>query len=221
MRRKHQLVGTAVGLAAVAALAGGCIADAGETMVIIQNQVPAEGCVVSSSVSDTYRPFGSLDASGGHGYLFTPVVQSRAETRAGDDPTRRLIAVQGATVRLEAQVGTTTFDFQDAPTEFSIPTSGSVPPGGTLGMGFDILLASHAAEIDRRLGDSDEMLILAEVVVFGKLAGSNVESDPFTYPLSACRGCLTSLIDSCLLLPGACRPFQDAGLDCSQEPSGS
>src|SRR5262245_39190620 len=95
--RRIRLYGAAA-LAALASAAGGCT-DAGGSLIIVQNQIPEDGCNIPSTPESNFRSRGRIDVRAADGYLFTPLVQSLI---AADDTgaNARVIAVQGADVEL-------------------------------------------------------------------------------------------------------------------------
>jgi hypothetical protein len=199
---------------AALARAAGCTTESGESMVILQNQVPEAGCVIPGGATPTFRSRGVIDVESGDGYVFTPVVQSRVE---GDD---RLIAVRGADVELTFPEGD--FSADEGLTRFSQAFSGTIEPGGSAGFGFIIIPRGLLDRIGDDLGSGGSMQVTAEVVVFGDLNGGDVESVPFIYPVDVCEGCLKIDNGDCGALPegfepsqgGECNLLQDAIVDC-------
>lgn len=225
MRMLHVARNLLFGLVASVSAAG-CVTNAGDVLFILQNQVPGEDCTVSPSAGDQFRPEGLIDTGASAGYFFTPVIESRATVPAGQEPSRRNVALQGADITLQL------FDengdpqsFSQAPTEFSTRFSATVEPGGTTGVGFEILKLSHLSELEGLVGDG-RWQVLAQVTVFGQLSGGDVESEPFVYPINVCSGCLEVDLGDCASLPsgfvsdqlgGICNDLQDAVLECCDD----
>jgi hypothetical protein len=199
---------------AALALAAGCTTESGESMVILHNQVPGEGCILSGDPADTFVSRGVIDVAASEGYVFTPVVESRI---ARND---RLIALRGADVELSFP-DSFSADVDEGLIRFSQAFSGTIDPLGTVGLGFVIIPRGLLDEIAGRL-NGGSVQVTAEVVVFGDLDGSDVESVPFIYPVDVCEDCLKIDRGECSALPddfeaeqgGACNPLQDDVADC-------
>ena len=210
--------------AALAALvtASGCTTDSGGSMYIVQNQVPGDDCVIAPSPGMFYSS-GVIDTNAGTGYVFTPVVKSliTASTNASNP---RVIAMRGADVDISFTAGP--FDAaeeadlrDDRLTRFSTAFSGSLSPGLSASFSF-VVVPTGLLDAIAAAGSSAQLSV--EVTVFGDLDGSDVESDPFIYPVEVCNGCL--LIDNgdCAGLGedfegeegGACNALQDRPVDC-------
>jgi hypothetical protein len=222
VRRNQNMLFVALGSATV--LAAGCV-DAGESLVILQNQVAQDGCLISGDAGGVFRGEGFIDTDSQVGYFFTPVVQSRVE--AGGDALRRLVSLEGAEISLGFQDNL--FDAGELAdlralglVNFTRRFSGSIRPGGTVGLGFDILDARLLPRLAQKVSGDSRELILARVVVFGKLSGSSIESDPFTYPITVCTGCLKQNLGDCTALPAGfepargspCGDLQDSLVQC-------
>ncbi len=237
MERNQRLVPASVQLsrrillycaAALAALvAGGCTTDAGQSLIILQNQVPDDGCIISPSASNDFRSRGIIDVQASLGYIFTPVVQSQIldDTNAS---TSRVISVGGADVEVSFPGGFFSADeeasLRDAAlTRFSESLSGSVQPDlGTTSFAFVIVPQRLLDRIGAKLSPGDSVQASANVVVFGDMDGLSVESNPFNYSVDVCNGCMKIVRGDCATLPssfepspgGECNDLQDVALEC-------
>jgi hypothetical protein len=236
MRRSHVLCALvlAVGSAGSLALGTGCVDDSADgSLVILNNQVPGDGCVISGSATGTFIPAGVIDTFADFGYVFTPVVQNFSSTEiSGTDPQRRVF-VEGANVDIHFET-TNVFDdaelamFEDEGlTRFRVPFSGSIAPNeGTAGFAFEAL-PKELLDAIREKTDGRVLTIL-DIQIVGKQGGGTVKSQVFHYPVTVCTGCLVRDVGACSGLPegfiaaqgGACNPAQDAIVDCC-EASGS
>jgi hypothetical protein len=212
--------------AALAALvtASGCTTDSGGSMLIVQNQVvEGEACDVPASRMGS-RNTGLIDTNAGDGYVFTPLVQSLIEDTSED--SERVISMRGADVEISFTSG---FDEADVSDDrlirFSSAFSGSVFPGAQSSFAFVVVQEDLLDEIAAAGGSAQ---LSVEVTVFGDLDGSDVESDPFVYPVEVCDGCLTIDRGPCAALgddfeprdTNPCNPAQDVAADCCTSDGG-
>ena len=197
----------------------GCTTDSGGSMLIVQNQVvEGEACDVPVSRMGS-RGTGRIDTNASGGYVFTPLVRSLIEDTSED--SERVISMRGADVEITFTSGT--FDEADVSNErlirFSSVFSGSVFPGAESSFAFVVVQEDLLDEI-ADAGASPHLSV--KVTVFGDLDGSDVESDPFVYPVEVCNGCLTIDQGDCAGLAddftprdsNPCNPGQDVPADC-------
>ncbi len=196
----------------------GCAADGAESMQILRNQVPGEGCSIPIAETGDFQGRGKIDVNSTTGYLFTPLIKSFVES---NDNTNRIIFVEGADVSIE-------FTGSNAPTSaltdslsFRTYISGSLTAGGATALAFDLVTADLLADLQDDVTPDNPVQLLASVTIFGDLDGSTVESNTFKYPVEICDGCLTNVLGSCVGLEasevgtgGACNLLQDGVLDC-------
>jgi hypothetical protein len=212
--------------AALAALviASGCTTDSGGSMIILRNQVPGEGCEISANESDAFYSSGIIDTNASRGYVFTPLVQSLVSL-SSDESNPRLIAMRGADVEISFPSGFLSEGEEatlrdDRLTRFSQAFSGSVRPGDFSSFSFVVVPTGLLTRLGLAAGDSVQLTV--KVSVFGDLDGSDVESDPFVYPIEVCNGCMTIDNGDCAALGegfegsegGECNVLQDVPVDC-------
>jgi hypothetical protein len=229
----------------VAALVG-CADSGGQTLVVLNNAVPDEGCVVAPSEGGLFLPSGRIDAVGvtergsSVGYLITPTIKNLADSQDDALTTERTVILQGA--KIDLVVGTHadgTALLSDAEIadlnrlnqlKFTAPFSGAIEPdGGLVGIAFELVPRGVIAAIGPKLATQETALITASFAVFGRtISGSGVEADAFVYSISVCNGCLFTDLGSCLGIPdqtypggGACNLFQDSPATCCQSSGGS
>jgi len=195
--------------------AAGCT-DSGKTLLIVQNQVAGEGCVISGSIGNTYLGRGIIDTNASIGYIFNPVIQNRATS---SKTATRVAFIEGYEVNISFPDGSVTGDFGDL-TAFSRRTSASIFPGGNAGMSFEIVPVELLQAIGLAAGDSVELV--AEVSVFGTMDGGDVESTKFAFPITVCNGCMEVNLGPCSEIAagfeaqtgGECNTLQDVPIEC-------
>jgi hypothetical protein len=207
--------------AAAASLLASACTDAGNTLIVLQNQVPGDGCTVSADRSAEFIPRGRIDAAAEDGYLFTPLVQNVATATENDN--QRILFVEGADVTLSGD-----FEADDSLTSFSQAFSGSLLPGDLASFAFIIVPEQLVRDLGEALPDNGEIAVNAEITVFGNVDGGDIESQPYKYTVDVCDGC--TLIDNgpCTAIPaefegstgGACQPLQDGQIDCCTSSDG-
>ena len=208
---------------------------------IVHNQVPQEGCVVSSQRGNAYRGDGRLDValvsdSASTAYSIYALLQNdlpAVTTEGAPQPNR--LTIKGFHVEIELAAGAPAlarqvFDGIAADPAlagllaYDEPTSGTLEPGGNLSSG----VGAFPAEIARRLLGSGVFDATPEVQVTIRLRAlasrqtGDISSTEFHYPLTICAGCLMAVRGTCpvdkLENPGnACRLSQDDLVDCCRE----
>ena len=182
--------------------------DAGRPLVIIQNQVPDDGCIVPSSASANFRGVGTADVNSPGGYLFFPLVQNVADGNK-NDLSERVAQMRGADVTVEFQNGVLPEvlpELIERDLKLTHPFSGTInPDGDTTGFAFEVVTESMLGAI-QDLGalnadGSNFFTLFATVTVFGEMDGGTVESEDFVYPVRVCDGCLLRDLESCEALP--------------------
>jgi hypothetical protein len=198
--------------------------DAGKPLVVLQNQVVGDGCTISATPSSVFQGRGTVDLASDSGYLLTPVVQNVAEGER-DRPALRLVQLRGVDVDVSFvhDIPTASLDTNDL--AFTEPFSGTVEPGGTVAFGAVVIrghLLDGIADLNILTDPEQVITAIATITVFGDMGGSSVESEPFSYPIDICNGCLQFDVGPCSALPTnflgegfACFGFiQDALHEC-------
>ena len=220
-------------------LAGTALASAGcglppHQFFIVQDQVPSAGCVINTDAM-LYRGQGVLDVrlvsgTASEAYGVFPLVRNDLPAPAAGEASTNSIELDGFDVDVEP-VGTlpaaTDALMQSLAggnlVHFRLPWSGVLEPGGGLKAAH---VAAIHAELARRIRDAGDLRasgsyieLAARIRVSGDRSGS-VESDPFTFPIRVCDGCLIASVQSCPLSaapanPGnVCNVAQDDAVDC-------
>jgi len=198
----------------------GCVGGGDETVVILQNNAPEEGCVISASVSDSYIGNGRIEVASPSGYLLTPVAKNDATGETED--TNRIAFVDGIQVDLEFPADEALeAEYEGSPlTRFEIGYSAIINPGATTSFIAEVVPAELLEELEDDVDGDSSVLVRVHTRLVGELGGSGFESSSFSYDVEVCEGCLVSVYSSCAVVPaevnsgGECNPFQDYALDC-------
>jgi hypothetical protein len=218
----------ATGAIAVAAALGACADNGDEVLLILNNAVPGEECVLSGDEEGVFRSAGLLDTAGGVGYQLTPLVKNTATSETATE-AQRTVFITGARVDLRFP-DAALFDDEELQnladsglTRFEVPQAGAISPNGsTAPFAFDImqppLVAALSDELD---GMDDRILVLADVRMRGTMGGGTIESQTFTFPITVCEGCNIFNLGPCAMVgdieprvSNPCNPFQDGPTDC-------
>jgi hypothetical protein len=235
---------TIVGIGLLAAAAG-CADQGGQTLIILNNAVPQSGCVISPAQgNDPILGIGQVDAVGviegqtGLGYILTPTIMNIADSQNGTFTTERTVLTTGARVEVVPGAGpdgmpilteAELMGLGEFNTRFtSLFTVDIAPDGGLVGAAFDVLPPATLAAIGNKLSGFTQLAqVRVDVTVFGEtISGTDVESDPFRFPITVCNGCQQVDLGSCVGLTavvrsgGACNAFQDAPMDCCTSSGG-
>ncbi|HUH05778.1 MAG TPA: hypothetical protein VML75_27495 [Kofleriaceae bacterium] len=224
MRPTNLPTNLVVALALSMMLPGAGCTDADQPVIILQNQVPDDGCIVPVGAGSDFRPRGIIDTQSGAGYLFTPLAQNNAAALDGN-PTARLAIIEGAEVALTLQ--DSAVSVAEGDTNFTKRFSGSIQPnGGLTSFAFTIIDKRVLDAIAGVIETPDQRFeVLAEVRLFGTMGGGDLESIPFTYAVDVCTGCMRVNVGPCAdladdfvpLTGGKCNPLQDVFTQCCTE----
>jgi hypothetical protein len=226
-------------LSAVLALAA-CANSGDEGMIVLNNTAVTDTCTLTGQSTQPFLAHGQIYAKSPNGYLLTPLIQSRVVMTDSTDVSQRTILLTGANVELSVESvtiehpdgsfsnGSVTLAGQQA--QFSTLFSGSLPPAGTVNVGFDVIPVQTMRQILTSSGASatDKMTaeVLAKVTILGTLDGDKLSASPFQYPISVCNNCVVVNTGVCPMPLGskprtgnACNPFQDGTVDCCTDAS--
>lgn len=205
-----------------------CAADnGGEAIYLSKNVAPGTGCTFSATAAEQFTAHGTFSMFATRGYRMYP--QMVSQLTATDAQTQaRTIQVRGARVDLTF-ADPSLSGFPSELTRFQSLFSAPLPPNGGIADGaFELVPAELAAMVASRLGvtmmstEHVRTEVIAKVVVFGDLAGDEVVSQEFQFPVTLCNDCVTKNLGNCplphdtVLVNGGnvCNPFQDGTVDC-------
>jgi hypothetical protein len=213
----------------------GCANSGDEGMIVLNNTaVAGDTCALTGEAGQAFMSHGQIYAQSNLGYTLTPLIQSRVSTATVGggtgmttpvDPLTKTIFLRGADVSLTLKAVSIESGGQYTVTQpetniaqFSVLFSGSLPPSGTVNVGFEVITPAMLNSIVQMSGAniSSQNLnaeVLAEVTIRGDLNGSEIEALPFYYPISVCTDCVV------VNLGNACNPFQDGIVDCCTDAS--
>jgi hypothetical protein len=231
-----------VTLTAVLALTA-CANQGDEGFIVLNNTAVTGSCALSGDPGQPFLSHGEIYSGSPKGYVLTPLIQSRVTSGAGSgasvDPTTRTIFFKGANVTLEVKAvsiqradgsfGNATVTLTGQQAQFSTLFSGSLPPGATTNVGFELIPVQTLRTIQQAsgAGATDHMRaeVLATVTVLGELNGDEISAQPFTFPVSVCNDCVIVNNGACPMIAtprtgNACNIFQDGVVDCCVDAMG-
>lgn len=209
----------------------GCGDEPGQ-FVIVQNQVPDQGCTVAGSKGDVYRGEGRLDVAlvgddAPVAYRLYPLLQNNLRKRdRPSEPNRLLLNSFTVVVEVDPAAPKAVIDVVAKADErlrsYEEPWSGTLDPGGgTLSAGVTVVAGELARRIraTRALETQGSMRLFVTVrAVARKLDGGFIQSDEFRFPITVCQGCLVASVQACPAIPrnlgNACNIAQDVPVDC-------
>lgn len=198
----------------------GCIDD-DVSFYIQQNQVPKQGCEVSTS-TEKFRGAGLLDVSLGIGYHMFPLVVNNMRSSSAEDqqPERNNLHMRRFVIDLD--LGSIPVQASGAETAFEFPVSGLLPPaGGMLAYaGVPVIKDSLAIKLQSASSPGAEHLIMVSMRAEAERSGETRESAAFLYPVNICNGCLVDMrteppaVDDKTAVGNPCGVPQDSPVTC-------
>jgi hypothetical protein len=216
----------------LAVLLVGCIAadGAGDEAIYISKAVAVgESCSFNSSQAEPFIGHGLISVFSPAPYMLFPQMKSRITTTDSSQMDQKTIQIRGGRVNLDfkdpAVAALVSADNKKFQTLFSAPLA---PNAGSVTDGmFELVPEGALREIaDGMGGTADfETEVVGKLVVFGDLAGSEVTSQEFQFPVTICANCITVNAGLCPLPEAgrqgnACNPFQDGIVDCCETTDG-
>lgn len=208
---------------------------------IINDQVPSPsmtgGCTVPVNAT-VYQGVGRLDlaivqSNADSAYLFFPLLQNNLPHSAGTLDANQ-IQLSGFNVDITPLAGTTSATDVvlqgNSAAHFRASWSGSIGSGGSqlsaIVDAFPVTLASQLLGNGGVGADPNATLNLRVSAIGTTVTGTDMQSDPFDFPLEICVGCLVANVQACPFTgapanPGnPCNPAQDDIVDCCTENGG-
>ncbi|HSY37942.1 MAG TPA: hypothetical protein VLA79_00400, partial [Polyangia bacterium] len=202
---------------------------------ILNDQVPSSaggGCTVPVSAA-VYEGEGRLDLSivrsnADSAYLFFPLIENNLPggKNGAQDPNQ--IQLSGFNIDITPLSGTSpatnTVLAGNGMAHFRTPWSGGLASGGgqlsAIVDAFPVALAQQLFTQGGVGNDPSATLNLSIQAIGTTTFGTEMQSDPFNFPLEVCVGCLVANVEACPFAsapanPGnACNPAQDDFVDC-------
>jgi len=227
----------------------GCADEGDEGMIVLNNTaVSGDTCSLSGDPGQPFISRGEINAFADRGYVLTPLIQSRIVTNIGGgsgagssavDQLQKTIQLRGADVVLtlkamsieNADGSFTVTQPETNVGSFSSLFSGSLPPSGTVNVGFEVITPAIMRQIVGMSGvdpNTQDLTaeVLAQVTIKGELGGDTIEAKPFFYPISVCTDCIVFSVGACDTFDGTlpngnpCNPFQDGEYGCCSTAGG-
>lgn len=208
----------------------GCTASGGdESILVIKNVVgtaaSSGGCTLSSSDTELGLVDGAFDVTAGVGYQFVAQLKSRITAAVGQE-SQRTIFTRGANIDLTFSDPTvfSAAELADLNTKnllhFMSPFSAPIAPnGGVTDVPFELIPVQLADALASKM-NLGRLVILASFTVVGDLAGGDVTSQKFSFPvtvmpllndLGPCSGVSATFMARS---GNPCSPLQDGVVDC-------
>jgi hypothetical protein len=204
-----------------------CAADnGGEAIFLSKNVSPGTDCSFTGSPTEQFTAHGTFSMFATRGYRMYPQMVSQL-TAADGQSQSRTIQIRGARVDLSFPGGES--GFPSELTHFQSLFSAPLPPNGGVADGaFELIPAELASAVAASKGvtlttaEHHRVEVIAKVVVFGDLAGDEVVSQEFQFPVTLCNDCVTKNLGNCPLpfdtlvvnASNVCNAFQDGTVDC-------
>jgi len=223
---------------------GACVDDSSDGAIFItKNVAPGDDCTFTSTEGELFLPHGVWSVHSTGGYQMFPQMKSRI-TAAADQIDQRTIILQGARVDIELADPALRADLDlarlqaEGITKFQSRFSAPLLPNGGITDGAIELLTRRLIDeiiavrpgidnVNQDAAPAFSTELLASVVVFGQLAGDEVTSQSFTFPVTLCNKCVVNIVGACPLPEDAaprtgnsCNQFQDGNVDCCVNGSG-
>ncbi|MCD6499271.1 MAG: hypothetical protein J7M25_13345 [Deltaproteobacteria bacterium] len=207
---------------------GGCESNSA-TLLIIQNQIPGDGCSVDSSGTGAYRTQGTLDVAWylqknqPAYYNLYPLIQNNLMSTA--DPSAGTIEENCITIR-EARVDLDLGDLgeyvESNLTKYSVPLSMTICPGEEKVVSVRVIPSQVVELIADQISQGSSKLIIAKVHIVGSRGSHDLSSNSMSYPIFVCNGCLVKNLGLCSsdTIPSdpeegnGCNPSQDDPIEC-------
>jgi hypothetical protein len=214
----------------ISSSAAACATNGGESIIVLKNVVPADGCTFNSSESEAFVTHGTLDLAFDHPYLFAGQMKSRVVLSA--DPTgtgsttsdidAKTIFLRSANIDLA---------FPNPPfaltglspglTHFKKLFSAVLRPESITDATFELIPADLTKEILAINAAPPNIEVEATFTIIGDMGGNSVSSQPFVFPVTLGNNLTLHNQGTCPLPKGTvvdpgnpCNIAQDGDVDC-------
>lgn len=209
----------------------GCVAadGAGDEAIYVVKAVAAnDSCSFSATDTEPYIGHGEINVFSPNPYLIYPQLRSRIVTSNAAEQEMKTIQVHGARVTLDFKDKTIGSVVSAANKKFQTLFTAPLAPneGSVTDTRFELIPDGALAEIAASVGPGEKLdtEVVASLVVFGDLAGDEVVSQAFQFPVTICSDCVignlapNGTLPACPLTSAragnACNPYQDGIVDC-------
>jgi hypothetical protein len=208
----------------------GCVADSGDkTILILNNLVPADSCVIMASEDGIGRSRGRLSVDNNGRYILFPLIKNLA---VGDESmlSSRTFFGQGARITLTSPDPAIQTAIGTGAKFTSLSSFSTTPNGGLTATSMEIIPRNVGAAIAAALSETKSSVqVNARVEAFGTMGGSEITSQPFDFPVEVCINCGAIDLGPCAALPmgfqgsagNPCNSAQDDAVTCCTAPGGA
>jgi hypothetical protein len=213
-----------------------CANSGDEGIQIVDNMFPGAQCALDPTTT-TFKARGAIDLYSTAPYTFNALLRSRVTAIMGQENQKTIFA-QGARVDITftdpSALGLAPADLTDLQTKgltkFTSRFSAPIPPNSNSVGQYDLVTPALLEFIKSKVDASKSVRVglLTSVVVFGDMAGSQVTSQPYEYPITVCNDCVVNVVSTCGTLPmgfmarsgDPCNISQDGPVDCCTSAAG-
>jgi hypothetical protein len=219
---------------------GACVADSGdEGILITKNVAPGDGCVLTADPGEPFIGHGQMSTHIPTDYRFFAQMKSRI-TAADDQIDQRTVFTEGANVDLAFPDSTffTAAELADMNTAGithfkTLFTAPIAPNGGITDGSFMIVPEALFGRIQQKApeatGDARFAIeVVATIQVTGTMAGDDIESSPYQFPITISNREVAHVVGACplpegteLLTGNGCMMPQDAPVTCCSQDDGA
>jgi hypothetical protein len=196
-------------VAAAAALLGPACVDSGSALTILQNQTPLissdnASCSIPGMQTETRGVQGTYDVAldQDYPYYLYPLLQNQLPALNASSVPPNRVNITSWEVKIEPPPGISVPWTDACPAEFDYPGPVLIDPGQQAASIIEVMRPCHNNLIRKLMESSKLPSTLSERVLFqvvvrakGRHGGTEIKSDPFTYPIRVCYGCLQTGIE--------------------------
>ncbi len=218
---------TARSLAVFLLLLGGCEQNSA-SLIILQNQIPGEGCGSGGTGDDTsYRTQGTLDVAWylqkhqpAYYDMYLLVKNNLQSTESDYGVEENCLTIRNALVDLD--LGSLSQYVESTLTRYKVPVSLSICPEEQRVVTVRVVVPQVVELIAPRVPEGTQLMAVATVALEADRGSYTIESNELSYPIFICNGCLVRNVGLCdsPVVPdepaagNPCNPSQDDPIDC-------
>jgi len=167
--------------------------DAYTALQISQVQVLTGGdCSVPGSATSLHRTSGVLDLAlpdGSTPPYYLPVLVMNNMDSAGGSKAAEMNNIDLTHFTIELSAPGVSWNSSCPSTFDTQPMTDTIPPGGSVGAGLNVMTSAHAQCLQPQVPTS-HIPVTAKIWAKGRHGGTTIESAPFIYSIDVCAGCL-------------------------------